>query len=254
MVKRKLVNGIPSLLLCVAAIIMIFPAIMILLRSFENGVSTYIDFYIWEPKYLHALSKSLVISLGASIGTVIVSTMAAYVFSKVKFKGRDVLFYLYIIVMMMPFQVTLLPQYMVSKSLGIYDTALSLILPGIFSPFATFLLTQVMKSVPNEIIEAARIDTSSTWKILLKIIIPSIKPGIICAWVLSFTEHWNAVAEPLILMETHSKYPLAVLLDSVSAESTLGFAAVVMFAVLPLLLFLLFETEVMEGLGEYRLK
>lgn len=233
---------------------MVLPIIMILLRSFENVGSAYVDFYIWEPKYLHALSKSLVISLSASIGTIIISIMAAYVFSKVKFKGRNVLFYLYIIVMMMPFQVTLLPHYMVSKSLSIYDTAFSLILPGIFSPFATFLLTQVMKSVPNEIIEAARIDTSSTWKILLKIIVPTIKPGIICAWVLSFTEHWNAVAEPLILMETHSKYPLAVLLDYISAESSLGFAAVVMFAVLPLLLFLLFENEVMEGLGEYRLK
>lgn len=156
--------------------------------------------------------------------------------------------------MLMPFQVTLLPQYIVSKKLGIYDTLLALILPGIFAPFAVFLLTQVMKSIPNEQIEAARLDTGSTFRILISILVPQMKAGIICTWVLVFTEQWNSVAEPLILLETREKYPLAVMLNEGSGEKLLMLAATVVFMILPLLMFAYFENEIMDGLEEYRLK
>ncbi len=253
MVKR-LLNYVGAGVIILAAITVLSPIFLVTFFSLEEGVQSYIDFYIWKPVYLHALSNSIIIALSASLGTIMISIMAAYVFSKVEFWGRDFLFYLYIIVMMMPFQVTLLPQYIVSKKLEIYDTHLSLILPGIFAPFAVFLLTQVMKSVDNEIIEAARLDTGSTWKILLHIIIPAIRPGIICAWVMVFTEQWNAVAEPLVLLETETQYPLAVMLNNIEAGDVLGFTATVLFLLAPLLLFIYFESEIIEGLGEYRLK
>ena len=253
MVKRFL-NYFSCGLLILAALFIISPVMIVTLKSFEDGVQPYIDFYIRKPAYLHAMTNSFIIASGASAGTIFVSVLAAYVFAKVEFRGRSLLFYLYIIVMMMPFQVTLLPQYIVSREFNIYDTHPALILPGIFAPFAVFLLTQMMKSVPNELIEAARLDTDSAWKILAHILIPAIKPGIICTWVLVFTEQWNAVPEPLILLETRELYPLAVMLNSITAESLLGFAATVLFFLAPLLLFLYFETEIMEGLGDYRLK
>ena len=106
----------------------------------------------------------------------------------------------------------------------------------------------------DELIEAARLDTGSTLKIIWHIIVPTIRPGIICAWVLSFTEQWNAVAEPIILMETREKYPLAILLNEIQPGDVLGFAATLMFFLAPLLLFSFFEDEVMEGLGDYGLK
>ena len=251
---RKIASYGMTAFLILAALFVISPVIIVTVMSFGEGIQPYIDFYVWKPTYLHALSNSIIIALSASLGTVVISTMAAYVFAKVKFRGRDLLFYLYIIVMMMPFQVTLLPQYIVSKQFSIYDTRFALILPGIFAPFAAFLLTQVMKSVPDELIEAARLDTGSTWRILLHIIVPTIRPGIICAWVLVFTEQWNAVAEPLILMETKELYPLAVMLNEISAGDVLGFAATVAFILAPLLMFAYFESEIMEGLGDYRLK
>ncbi len=253
MVKRFL-NYFSTGLLIIATLFIISPVIVVTVKSLEDGVQPYIDFYIWKPAYLRAMTNSFIIALGASAGTIFVSILAAYVFAKVEFRGRSILFYLYIIVMMMPFQVTLLPQYIVSCEFNIYDTHWALILPGIFAPFAVFLLTQMMKSVPNELIEAARLDTGSTWKILAHILIPAIKPGIICTWVLVYTEQWNAVAEPLVLLETRELYPLAVMLNSMTAESLLGFAATVLFFLAPLLLFLYFENEIMEGLGEYRLK
>jgi len=253
MVKRVINFGV-TMFLVLAAVIAVSPVIAVTILSLSEGAYSYVDFWIWEPTYLGALSNSIIISLASSAGAVIVSTLAAYVFAKVKFRGRDILFYLYIIVMMMPFQVTLLPQYIVSRNFGLYDTPLAMILPGVFSPFAAFLLTQVMKTVPDEIIEAARMDTSSTWRILGHIIIPAVRPGIVCAWVLCFTEQWNAVAEPLVLMETREKYPLAVMLDEIGAGDATGFAAVAIFLLLPLLLYLFFEEEIMEGLEAYRMK
>lgn len=254
MVKRKIADTSVTVFLCITAAAVISPAVIVALLSFGEGAKTYADFYLWEPRYLYAMSNSIITASAAAFGTVAVAVPAAYVFSKLKFRGRDILFYLYIIVMMMPFQVTLLPQYIVSKSLSTYDTLFSLILPGVFAPFAVFLLTQVMKSVPDEVIEAAQLDTSSTFVIILRIIVPAVKPGIICAWVLSFTEQWNAVAEPLILIETKAKYPLAVMLNGITSNNVLGFASAVMFMLPPLLMFFYFESEIMEGLGEYRLK
>lgn len=254
MVKRRIIDLSATILLCIFAVIVISPVIIITVISFGNGGQAYPDVFIWNPTFINALTNSIIIAGGASFGTIIVSTLAAYVFAKVKFKGRDLLFYLYVIVMMMPFQVTLLPQYMVSKKIGIYDTPLSMILPGMFAPFAAFLLTQLMKSIPDEIIEAAKLDTGSTLRIIVSIVAPAIKHGIICAWALTFTEQWNMVAEPLILLESAEKFPLAVLLNGITAGDLIGFAATVVFSILPLLIFAFFEEEIMEGLGEYRLK
>lgn len=252
--RQKLLDGFLVGLLCVCAVIVFTPVFLTVLLSAKDGISSYLDFYIWKPSYLAGWVNSFVIATSAAMGSVIISIPAAYVFAKVKFRGSNLLFYLYIIVMMMPFQVTLLPQYIVSKSAEIYDTPLALILPGIFSPFAVFLLTQVMKSVPNEIIEAARLETASTIRIILSIIIPSIRPGIVCSWILVFTEQWNSVAEPLILIESKTKFPLAVLLNEIEAGDVLGFAATTVFMLLPMLLFAFFKSEIREGLGDYRLK
>jgi multiple sugar transport system permease protein len=150
--------------------------------------------------------------------------------------------------------VTLLPQYIVSRQLGLYDMLYAMILPGVFTPFSVFLLTQVTKSIPNEYLEAARLDTSNIFTVLLRVIVPIIRPGIICAGVLVFTEQWNMVAEPTILLETVDKYPLAVLLSFSNATGVLGFAVTVMFMLLPMFLFSFFENEITEGLGEYRMK
>lgn len=254
MVKQKIFEILTTAFLCIIALILVSPVLWITLLSLEGRGQAYIDFWIWNPQYVHALSNSIIIASGTAIGAILVAIPAAYVFAKVNFKGRDILFYLYIILMMMPFQVTLLPQYIVSRDTGIYDTLLAVIVPGIFTPFPVFLLTQIMKSIPNELIEAARLDTVSTLQILMRIIVPHIYPGIICAWALSFTEVWNMVAEPLVLLENNDLYPLAVLLGGIQNDDITGFAAAAVFLFLPLLIFALFEEEIIEGLEEYRLK
>ena len=240
----KLRNIFAVLILSVLAVIMVLPIVLTVTRSFEAGVVGYTDFFLWKPYYLWLFCNSLLIASVGAAGNVVVSVLAAYVFAKVKFRGGGVLFFIYIVVMMMPFQVTLLPQYIVSRDWGIYNTPAALILPGIFSAFGTFILTQILKTMPDDMIEAAKLETGSTLRLIWYVILPNLRGGIVCLFVLQFTELWNMVAEPLVLMETELKMPLAAMLGGTGESAAL--AATVVFLVLPLLLYLLFSDVLRE--------
>ena len=124
----KLRKILVVLILSVLAVVMVLPIVLTVTRSLEPGLVSYSDFFLWKPYYLRLFCNSLLIASVGAVGNVIVSVLAAYVFAKVKFRGSGVLFFVYIVVMMMPFQVTLLPQYIVSRDWGIYDTPAALIL------------------------------------------------------------------------------------------------------------------------------
>lgn len=250
----KLSSTVISIFIIIFACIFMAPVVITIFLSCTDGLSPYVDFFVWEPTYLYALTNSIIVSFTTSFATILISILAAYVFAKVKFRGCSILFFLYIMILIMPFQVTLLPQYIVSKKIGIYDTLGALILPGIFSPFAPILLTQMMKFVPNEVIEAARLETNSTLCIITQIIVPFIRPGIICTWILSFSETWNAVAEPRFLMESLGKMPLMYHLGNLTEVGFFEFAAVVISMLLPYLLFTIFESEIVENIGMAKLK
>lgn len=248
----KLRKMLAILILSVLAAVMVLPIVLTVTRSFEPGIVGYIDFYLWKPFYLRLFCNSLLIAAVGALGNVVVSVLAAYVFAKVKFHGSGVLFFVYIVVMMMPFQVTLLPQYIVSRDWGIYDTPAALILPGIFSAFGTFILTQILKTQPDEMIEAAKLETGSTLLLLWHVIIPNLRGGIVCLFVLQFTELWNMVAEPLVLMETELKLPLAAMLTD--RDEPVALSATVVFLVLPLMLYLLFSDVLREEMGSMVMK
>ncbi|MGN1127836.1 MAG: carbohydrate ABC transporter permease [Candidatus Flemingiibacterium sp.] len=248
----KLRKMLAVLILSVLAAVMVLPIVLTVTRSFEPGIVGYIDFYLWKPFYLRLFCNSLLIAAVGALGNVVVSVLAAYVFAKVKFRGSGVLFFVYIVVMMMPFQVTLLPQYIVSRDWGIYNTPAALILPGIFSAFGTFILTQILKTQPDEMIEAAKLETGSTLLLLWHVIIPNLRGGIVCLFVLQFTELWNMVAEPLVLMETELKLPLAAMLTDRDEPAALS--ATVVFLVLPLMLYLLFSDVLREEMGSMVMK
>lgn len=241
-------------ILCILALFVLSPIALIGCFSFSDGLQSYTELCIWNPDYIHAMIQSMKIAFTAACGTLIVSIPAAYVFAKISFRGREKIFFIYIIIMIMPFSVTMLPQYMVARRLGIYDSLLALILPGIFNPFATFLLTQIMKSFPNMCIEAASLETNSTIYVLYHIVLPSMKSGIVCAWSLSFVELWNMVAEPSILLETPDTFPLSMWIKTIEAVDINSFAAAMLYILLPICIFSFFSSEILEGLGEYRLK
>lgn len=250
MVKKHLIFKLLfCLFLICIAVLMIVPVLFLIFQSTGGQYVGYFDFFIRKPKYLDALTHTMFIAVLSTLGAMLIAIPAGYVFAKVPFRGRGVLFFIWIVVMIMPFQVTLLPHYALSNLLEMYDTSAALILPSAFAPIPVFLMAQTVKYVPDEIIEAARLETGSTTRILVHIITPSVLPGAVCTAVLFFADTWNQVAEPRILMETEDKLPLAPILHALSKAEPVAYAAAVVFLLGPLLLQLLFSEQLTEGLG-----
>lgn len=251
MVKHKLFRVIGIVTVTLIALIIITPIILTIFQSLENP-SGYIDFFLWQPKYLRALINSLLMATIGSGGCVVISIGAAYVFSKIKFYGRNFLFFIYIIVMMIPFQVTMLPLYITMRNTNLYDSIWAIILPNMFSAFGAFFLTQLIKTIPNETLESARLETDSTFIILLQIVIPQIKSGLLCLFSLLFTDIWNMISEPMTLMESIERLPLSALI--VGDVSPAGIAAIIVSIVPSILLYSFFQEEIITGLSYYKLK
>ena len=179
-----------------------------------------------------------------------IATLAAYGFSRYDGKLKRIIFFAYIIMMLMPYQVTLVPNFLVSRALGIYGTRWSIWLPGFFSPFAVYLLTKFMRRIPTEVIEAASIDGADEWYIFSRINMPLCKGGIASIAILVFFDYWNMVEQPLILLADTDLHPLSVFLSKInSGEISLAFAVAVIYLVPPLLIFLYGEDYLVEGIS-----
>ena len=181
---------------------------------------------------------------------VIIACLASYGFARYKGKGRELLFFAYIVLMFMPYQVTLVPNYLVSKFLGILETRWAVILPGIFSPFAVFLLTKSMRRIPQSIIEAARLDGAGEWQICTRICIPACRSSLFSVIMLVFIDYWNMVEQFLVLLTDPEKMPLSVFLSEINTgEISLAFAVAVIYMIPSLLLFLYGEDYLVEGIS-----
>jgi multiple sugar transport system permease protein len=152
--------------------------------------------------------------------------------------------------MLMPYQVTLVPNFLVSRALGIYGTRWAIWLPGMFSPFAVYLLTKFMRRIPTEVMEAASIDGADEWYIFSRVCMPLCKGGIASIAILVFFDYWNMVEQPLILLSDSDMHPLSVFLSKInSGEISLAFAVAVIYLVPPLLIFLYGEDYLVEGIS-----
>jgi multiple sugar transport system permease protein len=145
-----------------------------------------------------AMANSLVVSVLVTLLQLITCSMAAYAFACLRFRGREALFLIYLAALMVPSQVTLIPNFILIKTLGWIDTYQGLILPYAFSSFGTFLLRQYLKSIPAELLEAARIDGASHAQIYLTIVLPLAKPALGALAIFTFVAQWNNFLWPLI--------------------------------------------------------
>lgn len=215
----------------------------------------YYEVLVGKSKFLRMFWNSVFLVLPIVIFQTIVSSSAAFVFAKIKIKGRDTLFFIYIIIMMMPFQVTLVPNYLVLDKLGILDNYMSIILPGIFGAFGVFLLRQFMISIPNEYIEAAMVDGCSLAQIFFKVILPQSKGGVASLAILSFIDNWNMVEQPLIFLKDTNKHPLSIYLSVINnSELGIAFAASVIYMIPALLVFLYGQNYLIEGISNSTIK
>ena len=213
------------------------------------SLSQYITVLIKSPDYLLKFWNSVILVVPIVLLQLGVASITAYGFTRWRGKVRSFLFFFYVILMLMPVQVTLVPNYLVSDWLNLLDTNWAIWLPGIFSPFAVFLLTKFMRRIPESVLEAAQIDGAGEWQIYRKICMPLCKGAICSAAILVFIDYWNMVEQPLILMSDPEQHPLSVFLSKINAgEIGLAFAVATIYMVPSLLIFLYGEEYLVDGI------
>lgn len=203
-----------------------------------------------SPEYLFKFWNSVIYVGPIVVIQLLIATLASYGFARYSGKLKNAIFFAYIIMMLMPYQVTLVPNFLVSRAIGIYGTRWAIWLPGMFSPFAVYLLTKFMKRIPTEVMEAASIDGANEWYIFSRVCMPLCKGGIASIAILVFFDYWNMVEQPLILLPDADMHPLSVFLSKINAgEISLAFAVAVIYLVPPLLIFLYGEDYLVEGIS-----
>lgn len=184
---------------------------------------------LYTPEFYMVFWNSLMISGSILLFQLIVAVPSAWAFAKFKFRGRDLLFNIYVIFMLMPFQIMMLSQYLVLDRMNLMDTRLAVILPAVFSTFPVFLIYRGFADIPNDVADSARIDGANELQVLLHIGIPLGKSGILSCLVLSFLDLWNMVEQPLAFIRNKKLYPLSLylpMLDLINADIMLAAAIV----------------------------
>ena len=216
----------------------------------EFSFSQYNSVLFKSPDYLYKFWNSVKLTVPIVIFQTLVSIWAAYGLSRYRRRWKEIVFFIYIILMLMPYQVTLVPNYLVADKLGIIDSYWSIWLPGIFSPFAVFMLTKFIRRIPQSIIEAAEIDGCNEWKIFWKVAFPLSKGSMASIAILIFIDYWNMVEQPIILLPTQDYHPLSVFLSKINTgEIGLAFAIATIYMFLPLFVFLYGEEYLIDGIS-----
>ena len=211
--------------------------------------SQYITVLFKSPEYLLKFWNSVILVVPIVAFQLLVAAGASFGFTRYRGRVKEIIFFVYIILMLMPYQVTLVPNYLVSDWLNILDTNWAIWLPGIFSPFAVYLLTKYMRRIPASVMEAAQIDGAGEWQIFRKICMPLCKGAMCSIAILIFIDYWNMVEQPLILLSDPEKHPLSVFLSKInSGEIGLAFAVATIYMVPPILVFLYGEDYLVEGI------
>ncbi len=209
----------------------------------------YFTVLLKSPDFLYKFWNSVILVAPIVLAQLAVASVAAYGFTRWRGKIRDTIFFAYVILMLMPYQVTLVPNYLVSDYLGLLNTRWAIILPGAFAPFSVFLLTKSMRRIPVSLIESAKLDGAGEWQIFWRICLPQCRAALYSIAILVFIDYWNMVEQPLILLPDASQQPLSVYLSQINAgEIGIAFAAAVIYMVPGLLMFLHGEAYLVEGI------
>lgn len=179
---------------------------------------SYIELLIDSPAFFKMFWNSVVLTMGILAGQLIIGVPAAWGFAKFKFPFKKALFTLYIVLMMMPFQVLMLSNYLVLDKLHMIDTHLGIILPAVFSTFPVFIMYRFFCGVPDAVIESAKIDGAGNIQIFIWLGLPLGSAGIISAMVLGFLEYWNLIEQPLTFLKDKTLWPLSLFLPNIGLE------------------------------------
>lgn len=210
----------------------------------------YYEVFFATPDYLAKFWVSLLLAVGAILGQMVISCMGGFAFAFYDFPGKRLLYSLLCLFMLIPLQVTLLPNYLLLDQLGALNTYWALLLPLAFAPLGTFLLTQIFRSVPADILHAARLDGAGTLQVLARVLLPCGKSGVSTLIILTLIESWNMVEQPLIYLRDVGSYPLSVFLASRYMENLPFQFVCSVLSLLPLALcFLYFGGDLLQSAG-----
>ena len=257
------------LALCALAVLFLFPLFWFVIGSLKSYEEFFLfppKFWVWPMKFgnyfnaLHyasldfgkMLGNSAIITLLSVIGAVVSSSIVAFGFSRIRWRGRDQIFTIVILTMIIPGEVLLTPLYTIYSRLGFLDTWIPVIAPYFFAkPFYTFIIRQNMLGIPLEMDESAEIDGCNTWQKFVHVILPQSKPALLTAMILAMQDQWNNYIEPLIYISSNSKQTISVGLTFFSSmyniEWNLVFAAAVIVALPILIVFVFCQKYFIQG-------
>lgn len=209
----------------------------------------------YTPQFFVVFWNSMKIVTLILAGQLLLAVPAAWAFAVYPFRFRKLLFTLYVVLMLMPFQVTMLSSYLVLNGMGLINTRASVILPAVFSTFPVFLIYRGFCSLPKGLIEAARIDGAGEWMIFRKIGLPLSSGGILSAAVLGFLEYWNLMEQPLAFLEDQSLWPLSLYLPEIGlTQAGYSFVASVITLIPAIFVFLAGRDYLEQGIVASGLK
>ena len=252
--KKSIVQHLGTVFALLLSAVSLVPFLYVFVLSFfpETGISIqpYYDVFWATPRYTLRFWRSLGMCAAVCLGQLFVSILAGFAFAKCRFKGRDTLFYLLLILMVLPIQVTLVPNYLVLDSFHLLNTYAALILPSIFVPLGTFILRQSFASIPDSVMDAAMIDGCNVAQCITRIAVPMNWSGIVCVLLLSFLDAWNMVEQPISYLKSFEDYPLSVALAyAPTGNAVIQMVSCVLVAIPPLFLFTCFNKELVEGIS-----
>ncbi len=266
--QRSLFRMLLYLLLAIVAALIAIPFIWMISSAFKDQIGIYANPPTWVPSpwitdnftaawtqvpFGQFFLNSFKVAGLNTVGQLITCTLAAYAFARLRFPGRDIIFGVYLASLMVPSQVTIIPLYILMKDLGLVDNHASLILPGLWSAFGTFLLRQFFLTIPRELEEAAIIDGAGLMRVLWAVILPLSTSALAALSIFTFNFFWNDFFSPLIFLDTPSNLTLPVGLSLLQGQyagtSPAVMLAGVCMAVVPVLVvFVIGQRYIVEGI------
>jgi multiple sugar transport system permease protein len=265
------------LYLCLVAtgVVALFPLYWLLISSLKTPSESARIPATWWPHHLdfHAYStvfdvvpfgqsflNSLFVTAVCSLAVVVTSILSAFVFAKYQFRGRNALFWGIVVTMFLPPIVTIVPLYNMMSALGLNDSYAGVMLPWLANAFGVFLMRQFIVDVPDDLLDAARIDGASELRVVVQIIVPLLKPAIVTLLVFTSVYYWNNFLWPLTILQSQDKFPITVTLSQLlSYNTTVEYQSVVMAGVLiaslpTLAVFLLAQRLFVQGIARSGVK
>lgn len=273
--SRRVGRAVLYVVLAAVAVVPLFPLYWLVISSFktpqefsripptwfpQDPTVEQVGRALTEVPFAQSLLNSFIIAGGSTLSVLVTSTFAGYVFAKHSFRGKDAIFWTIIATMFLPPVVTLVPLYSIVNAMGLADNYLGVMLPWLANAFGIFLMRQFITSVPDELIEAARMDGAGEFRIVVQFIVPLIKPAIVTLAIFMFVYAWNNFLWPVTILRSEELYPVVLTVQRLMAYTmTFDYRNVVLagtlLASLPtLILFLIAQRVFVQGIASTGVK